>query len=855
MRDTFFDIDMIAGLTDEQAQERLAAEGFNELPSSRRRGLLSIAASVVKEPMFLLLVACGAVYMAVGDFQEALMLLGFVAVIMGITIAQERRTERALEALRDLSSPRALVVRSGRQKRIPGREVVRGDMIILTEGDRVPADAVVRQCMGLTADESLLTGESAPVHKAARASGDALDAPGGEGLASVFSGSLITGGQAAAQVVAVGTATQMGQIGKALQTIEPQQSPLQRQTARLVRMLAVVGLSLCAAVVLIYALMRGGSGEAWKNGLLAGLTLAMATLPEEFPVVLTIFLAMGAWRISRHGVLTRRTAAVETLGATTVLCVDKTGTLTQNRMSISKLWTGDDIFDLATPHERLPERFHRLLEFGVLASKKDPFDPMDKALKALGQEYLARTEHLHESWRLVHEYPLSGELLALSHAWASPDGKRVMIAAKGAPEAVADLCHMEDHERSLLAAKVAAMADQGLRVLGVARGLPAGPGDLPGRQHDFDFEFLGLVGLADPVRPTVAGAIEQCRHAGIRVIMITGDYPGTAANIARQIGMDAGEILTGAELEAMSDADLQRRIATTNIVARAVPQHKLRIVNALKAGGEIVAMTGDGVNDAPALKAAHIGLAMGERGTDVAREASSLVLLDDDFTSIVHAVRLGRRIFDNIKKAVAYIFAIHVPIAGLSLVPLFFTDLKQLILMPVHILFLELIIDPSCTMIFEAEAAEPDVMSRRPRNPNEPLFSLRALGLSLLQGLVVLAIMLGVFVVARWMGHSEDNARGLTFTALVVANLSLILTNRSWTRTAWSMFKVRNRAAWFVTAGAAACLALVLFVPPLRLVFHFAPPHTNDLLICLAAGALSIAWFEIVKILRRRRVG
>ncbi|MCE5278226.1 MAG: cation-translocating P-type ATPase [Planctomycetaceae bacterium] len=853
MPDTFFDIDAITGLTDEQAQDRLAREGYNELPSTRRRGLGSIALSVIKEPMFLLLVACGAVYMGVGDFQEALMLLGFVAVIMGITIVQERRTERALEALRDLSSPRALVVRSGRQQRIPGREVARGDMIILTEGDRVPADAIVRQCMGLTADESLLTGESVPVHKTARAAGDEFDRPGGEGLAGVFCGSLITGGQGAAQVVATGMATQMGQIGKALQTIEQQRSPLQRQTARLVRTLAAVGLTLCAAVVLVYALMRGGGALEWKNAVLAGLTLAMATLPEEFPVVLTIFLAMGAWRISRRGVLTRRTAAVETLGATTVLCVDKTGTLTQNRMSISKLWTGDDIFNLATPHDRLPERFHRLLEFGVLASKKDPFDPMDRALKALGREYLASTEHLHESWTLVHEYPLSGELLALSHVWVSPDGKRAMIAAKGAPEAVADLCHMNDPQRRRLVEKVAAMADEGLRVLGVARGLPAGPDDLPGRQHDFDFEFLGLVGLADPVRPAVKAAIEQCHSAGIRVIMITGDYPGTAANIARQIGMDPGGILTGSDLDAMSDADLQQRIADTNVVARVVPQQKLRIVNALKAGGEVVAMTGDGVNDAPALKAAHIGLAMGGRGTDVAREAASLVLLDDDFSSIVQAVRLGRRIFDNIKKAVAYIFAIHVPIAGLSLVPVFFTGLDDLILQPVHILFLELIIDPSCTMIFEAEPAEADVMSRRPRNPAEPLYSLPVLALSLLQGLVVLAITLGVFIIARRNGHSEDNARGLTFASLVVANLALILTNRSWTQTVWAMFKVRNRAVWFVLGGAATCLALVLFVPPLQQLFHFAPLHANDLLICLAAGALSILWFEVLKILRRRK--
>jgi Ca2+-transporting ATPase len=847
-----YDISQIQGLSESQVAQRVAEDGPNELPGSRRRGTPAIAFEVVREPMFLLLVACGVVYLLLGEPKEALMLLGFVFVIMGITIVQERRTERALDALRDLSSPRALVVRDGQRKRIAGREVVRGDMMILCEGDRVPADALLRQTINLSVDESLLTGESVAVRKVASPDAKTASRPGGDDLPAVFSGTMVTQGQAVAEVIATGLRTEIGKIGKALASLEPEQTLLQKETGRLVRNLAVVGLSLCAVVVVVYALTRGNTATSWKQGFLAGIATAMATLPEEFPVVLTIFLALGAWRISQKRVLTRRIPAIETLGAATVLCVDKTGTLTQNRMSISKLCVGTDIFDAGdSAGKELPEAFHRLAEFGILASKKDPFDPMEKAIRELGASRLAATEHLHDNWSLVREYPLSPELLALSHVWQSPDKMKLMVAAKGAPEAVADLCHLDAQQREDLAGQVAGMAEQGLRVLGVAQGRPVAHSDLPRIQHDFEFEFLGLVGLADPIRPAVPQAIQECYSAGVRVVMITGDYPATAQSIARQIGLrNVEEVITGPELDRMSEEELSDRIGRTNIMARVVPEQKLRIVNALKARGEVVAMTGDGVNDAPALKAAHIGVAMGGRGTDVARESAGLVLLDDDFSSIVEAIHLGRRIFDNIKKAVSYIFAIHVPIAGLSLIPVFFADWK-LILLPVHIVFLELIIDPSCTLIFEAEGAEPNTMTRPPRSPRERLFGIRSLAVSLLQGASVLAIVLTVFLTARWRGHhSEDNARGLTFAALVVANLGLILTNRSWSRTIPAMMKEPNSALWWVIGGATVFLAMVIYVPVLRDLFHFAPLHLIDLAICVLVGGLSVLWFECVKVFR-----
>jgi Ca2+-transporting ATPase len=568
-----FDPQEIQGLSEEEASKRLRDEGFNELPSSRRRGVLTMAWEVAREPMFLLLVACGLLYLTMGEPREAFMLLGFVVVVMGITFFQERRTERALEALRDLSSPRALVIRGGQRRRIAGREVVRGDFLILAEGDRVPADASLRYAISLSADESLLTGESATVRKVASQAEAVPARPGGDDLPWVFSGTLITRGQGVAEVMATGLQSEIGKIGKALQRVELEQTLLQKETGRLVRTLAAVGLCLCLVVITVYGVTRGNNWAAWNQGLLAGITLAMATLPEELPVVLTIFLALGAWRISKKQVLTRRIPAIETLGAATVLCADKTGTLTQNRMSIRKLYAQGRFLDADRPDEKkLPERYHGLMEFGILASKRDPFDPMEKALKDLGNKFLARTEHLHDDWTLVHEYPLSPELLALSHVWQSPDGKDLVIAAKGAPEAIGDLCHFTPAQTEELSGRVAVLAGDGLRVLGVARGRLK-QAELPEVQHDFEFDFLGLVGLADPIRPAVPAAIQECYAAGIRVIMITGDYPATAQNIGRQIGLrSVEEIITGPELDSMSEAELNARVRKTAIFARVVPE-------------------------------------------------------------------------------------------------------------------------------------------------------------------------------------------------------------------------------------------------------------------------------------------
>ncbi|NVN99959.1 MAG: cation-translocating P-type ATPase [Geobacteraceae bacterium] len=834
------------GLTVQEAARILEEEGPNELPSSKQRGNLQIALDVMREPMFLLLVACGAIYLIVGDMQEALMLLAFVIFVMGITLYQERKTERALETLRDLSSPRALVIRDGTQQRIAGREVVRGDIIVLAEGDRVPADALVLDCTSLSTDESLLTGESVAVRKMPGNASSAIVQPGGDDLPLVFSGTLVVRGQGIARVVATGEQSAIGKIGKALQTVTSEETLLQRETGRLVKVLAIAVIGLCALLILAYGITRG----AWIDGVLAGLTLAMAVMPNELPVVLTIFLALGAWRLSRVHVLARSAPVVETLGSATVLCVDKTGTLTLNRMTVTALHSEGNLCKIGDfRNDPPPETFHDLVEFSILASQRDPFDPMERAIKDFGEEYLAHTEHLHGDWHLEKEYPLSPELLAMSHVWRAPEGDEYVIATKGAPEAVADLCHFNDSQHKEMMSAVTQMADDGLRVLGVARSYFREPG-LPGEQHDFNFEFIGLVGLADPVRPTVSAALQDCYRAGVRMMMITGDYPGTARSIARQIGLlQPDDVITGPELDSMTEEDLKERIRTVNIFARVVPEQKLRLVNALKNNGEVVAMTGDGVNDAPALKSAHIGIAMGGRGTDVAREASDLVLLDDDFASIVRAVKMGRRIFDNLKKAMAYLLAIHIPIAGMSLIPVLFE--WPLLFMPIHIAFLHLIIDPACSIVYEVEPAETDTMNRPPRDPQEPLFSRRVLLLSTLQGVSVLVVLLIVFGVSLVRGHGELEARTLAFTTLIIANLGLMMTNRSWTSTIGKILRAPNAALWWVTGGAVVFLGLALNITFLRGIFRFSVIHPVDVAICVSAGISSIIWFELFKLFSR----
>jgi Ca2+-transporting ATPase len=833
------------GISQKEAAEKLENEGYNELLSSKPKSIFNIAIGVVKEPMFLLLVACGTLYLILGDVQEGLMLLSFVFVVMGIEFYQEKKTEKALDALKDLASPRALVIRDGQTIRIPGKEVVTGDAVVLQEGDRVPADAIVLENNNLLADESLLTGESVPVRKREWTEGDNIFIPGGDDIPVVYSGSMIVQGNGLVKVTATAINTEIGKIGKALDSVKEEPTRLKKEMGTLVKRLAIIGILLCLLVIAIYTITRGDL----LKGFLAGITLAMAMLPEEFPVVLTIFLALGAWRMSKKSVLTRKPAAIETLGSATVLCTDKTGTLTQNKMTVTRLFNGTDYLNVLSG-DSFPETFHEIIEFGILSSQVNPFDPMEKAIINTGDKFLRNSEHIHSDWIMEKEYPLSKDLLAMSRVFSNTGTKEKVIAVKGAPEAIFDLCHLNRQTMSGYEKAVAEMASEGLRVLGVARANLIS-GELPFVQHDFDLEFVGLIGLSDPIRTNVPDAVRECYKAGIRVIMITGDYPVTATNIGKEIGIKNSDLcITGSELKDMTEEELCERIKLVNIFARVIPEQKLKIVNALKKNNEIVAMTGDGINDAPALKASNIGIAMGEKGTDVAREASSLVLMDDNFASIVGAVKMGRKIFDNLQKALGYIFAIHVPIAGLSLIPVFFADLP-LILWPVHIVFLELIIDPACSMIFEAEKEEKNVMSRPPKDINEPFFGARKIIFSCMQGIGILVISLLIYFIGLKIGYSEKGVRTLTFVTLIVSNIAVILSNRSWSTNFFKILMTPNNAVKWIIGGAIIFLILILNIPFLLDLFQFEKIGYLELLICTVAGFSSITWFEIYKKVKR----
>ena len=830
------------GLSQGEAIRRLQEEGWNELPLSKPKNLRNYLIELIREPMASLLVGCGIVYLILGDPQEALVLLGFLLLMMVITAVQAHKAGRALDALRDLSSPRALVIREGIRKRIPGREVARGDWVVVQEGDRVPADGQLIQGEALGVDESLLTGESNSVVKSS----------GAQVLrdSQLFASTTVVHGQGIMEVAATGLRTEIGKIGKWIQSPAREQTHLERQMLRWVKILAWLSAILCGVLVLVYGLTRGN----WLGGLLAGLTLAMAILPNELPAVLTIFLALGAWRIAKRRVLTRKMSAIENLGAATVLCVDKTGTLTQNRMVVQRLYADHSVFELKNSGlNSLPEQFHEVLEFGILASRPDPFDPMEQAFQSAGAQFLRGTEHLHSDWTVQKEYPLTTELMSISYVWKSKRSGEWVVGAKGAPEAVMDLCHLESAQISALSSVVQEFAGQGLRVLGVAKAC-LNQSELPTKQHDFDFEWVGLVGLADPVRPEVPAAITECQLAGVRVIMMTGDHPKTAQWIGRQIGLQSGsKVLTGQELALLTEVELREVVKTHTIFSRVFPEQKLKLVEALKKNGEIVAMTGDGVNDAPALRGAQIGIAMGRRGTDVAREAATLVLLDDDFASIVDAIRMGRRIYSNIQGAFAYLIAIHIPIAGMSVLPVFLN--LPLVLLPIHIAFLHLIIEPVCSIAFEAELPQSNLMRQLPRSPDSPLLTLGAVFPAVLQGVSILISLAAIYGLALYRGQGEADARTLSFTSLVVSNLVLIMTSRAVTL----RIGVKNPWTVGIVAGSLVLLLAVLYQPNLRGAFRFSVLHPLDWVICLGVGGVSVVWFGVlqrmVKIFEHRRVG
>jgi Ca2+-transporting ATPase len=838
----------LQGLTEAEAAEKLKTEGYNELPAPESKNLAGIVLGVFKEPMLILLLACAVLYFPLGEIHEAFILLAAASLIIVITILQEQKTEKALSALRELASPKAIVIRNGKQQSIPRREVVRGDLIVLNEGDRVPADALVIDTKHILIDESILTGESLAVRKTVWNGITTPESirPGGDDQPTAYFGTMVVGGKAIASVFATGQKTELGKIGKSLQYIQAEDTRLKKEVQKITTGMAFFGIGVCVVVIIIYGFIR----HLWLKGLLSGLTLAIAMLPEEFPVVLTIFLALGAWRMSRKNVLTRNVAVIETLGAATVLCTDKTGTITQNVMKVEKLYAGGSF--LSTDDKSIPEEYHQLLEFGILASQKESADPMEKAIRQLGNDKLYETEHLHNNWELVKEYPLSPELFSMSEVWRSKNATLLTIAAKGAPEAIAELCHLNKSEELEVMNAASALASEGLRVLGVARSAHVDEA-LSADQHDFTFIFLGLIGLGDPVKSNIKDAIAECHEAGVRVVLITGDYQATAVSIAKQIGLDHEEaVMNGETLDNLSDKELKQKIGNISIFSRVVPAQKLRIVQALKANGEIVAMTGDGVNDAPALKAAHIGIAMGGKGTDVAREASSLVILDDNFSSIVTAIKMGRKIFDNLQNAMSYVMAIHIPIALLSLIPLI-SAAMPVVFIPVNLVFLELIIDPACTIVFEAEAGKTDIMHRKPRSIGSRLFGSRRVRNSLIEGLIIAGVALMVYFFTWHYSYTEQEIRALTFCTLIMGNLVLMLSNLAGDLVIYKK-KHHNKALYYLIAANLLLLPVILYIPAVRHIFQFEVLHPDDIGIVLLAALIATVLLELLKLITRKQI-
>ncbi len=772
-----------SGLSSVEAADRLAREGLNALPQPEHRGWLRQFAQVMREPMLLLLAAAALLYLLLGEPRDAAVLGLSVLMVVAMALYQSVRAERALQALRELGAPTASAWRDGTLQHVPAATLVTGDVVRIAEGERVPADARLLASSDLQVDASLLTGESVPVALAADGSGTS-----GE----VQAGTWVVRGMGRAQVTATGARTALGRIGAGLRAQRREPSPLQREIRRLVAWFAAIGVASAAMLAAVHYAQRGD----WQDALLAGITLAMANIPEEFPVVLTVFLALGAWRMARHQVLARQPAAIEALGAVTVLCVDKTGTLTENRMALATVSTPRGAVDRAAWASDVEAL--ALLRCAALASDAEGHDPMDRALREAAA-HLA----FEEAGSCLRRYPVTPSLPVYAQAWRSNAG-RDFIACKGAPETVATLCGLREAANEAALADTARMAAQGLRVLAVAEAATdAAP--LPSTLEGVRFRWLGLVGLADPLRAEVPAPIAEARGAGVRVIMLTGDHAATARAIACAAGLD-DRVALGSALDDLDTAQTQALLARTDVFARVRPEHKLHLVRALKDAGEVVAMTGDGVNDAPALAAAHVGVAMGRRGTDVAREAAALVLLDDHFASLVRAIRMGRAIYDNLRRAARFIIAVHVPITGLALLPLLLGT--PLVLLPLHVVFLELVIDPASAIVLEREPAAADLMRRPPRDPRSRMIDRRVFGASVLRGLAVFAAVLACYLGALHAGLATGQAGALAFTALACGSLALVQAHRD-AAGGRSRMGSRNPAFLAVAMATLAALALV----------------------------------------------
>lgn len=829
----------IAGLTTAEAKRLQEQYGLNELTPQKKENLLRKILHIICEPMFLLLLVAAAIYFLLGEPRDGMIMLVFVVGIISIDAIQEWKTDKTLNALKDLSAPHITVIRDGMEQTIASVDLVPGDLMLICEGVKIPADGVVVKCADLCVDESSLTGEAEGVWKVPEGSAE----PSGDYWRKdyCYAGTLVTQGTATVRVDQIGENTEYGKIGQGVAASREEPTPLQRQTGNLVKTCAVIA-GILFVLVGIFTWLNipdHGFSDRLVESILSGVTLAMAMIPEEFPVILTVFLSMGAWRLAKKHSLVRKLPSVETLGAVSVLCVDKTGTITMNQMAVQELWA-TDCDECA------------LVETMGLGCETDTYDPMEKAMLACCGRYGITREALFEN-ELITEYAFTNELKMMGHVWRRPEG--IVIAAKGSPERIFTVCNLTDEQRAEAERKNTELSRQGLRVIAIATAKPESEAGIPASITDCSLTLLGLVGLTDPPRAGVKEDIAVCNRAGIRVVMITGDNGTTASAIAKEIGIaNNSHIITGDQLNDMTDEELREAVRSVSIFSRVIPEHKMRIVRALKENGEIVAMTGDGVNDAPALKYADIGIAMGKRGSEVSREAADLILMDDNFTTIVETVKDGRRIYDNIRKAVGYVFTIHIPIAAASLLaPFLGIAPAALLLLPLHVVLLEILIDPTCSIVLERQPAETDIMNRLPRDPKEKLLTGSLLGKSVLQGLAVFAASFGTYyTVLAGDPANAPVARSMGLAIIMLANLFLVQVNSSGHDFAVQSFRrlVKDPIMWAVNVGTLALLAIILYTP-LSAFLKLTVLSTGQFCAVLGLAAASVLWYELVKLARK----
>ena len=822
------------GLTDLEVLESAKIHGTNSVEHAKKNHFLNSLLDIVKEPMFLLLFTATSIYFITGDYGDGIFMTIAIVFVIAISVFQESRSRNAIEALKKLSQPKCKVIRNSTIIEIPTEEIVIGDCVQLEEGAFIPADGIILSSNDFSVNESILTGESLSVFKSNESENK-----------QVFQGTIVASGLAICEITAIGKNTQLGKIGSSLNAIEDEKTPLQIQINNFVTKMSIIGLVIFG---IVWGINYYNSREL-LDSLLKALTLAMSVIPEEIPVAFTTFMALGAWRLMKMGIITKQTKTVETLGSATVICTDKTGTITENKMSLAELYLFDSDTIIDTK-DKLTTEAEEVLNYAMWSSEPIPFDAMEIAIHEAYSKFESEDER--PNFKLVHEYPLSGKPPMMTHVFENELGKKI-IAAKGAPEALIEVSHLSEAEKNQVFKAMKAMTQKGFRVLGVGVSDFSGT-DYPETQQALKFNFKGLVAFYDPPKHNIQAVFETFYKAGIQVKIVTGDNAETTSTIAKQVGFkNADKVLNGDELMAMDEATLKEKVMETTIFTRMFPEAKLRIIKALKANNQIVAMTGDGVNDGPALKSAHIGIAMGKKGTEIAKQAANLILIDDNFEKMTDAIAMGRKIYINLKKAIQYIISIHIPIILIVFIPLALGWIYPNIFTPVHIIFLEIIMGPTCSIIYENEPMEDNLMLQKPRPLTTTFFNLKEVLISIIQGLVITLGLLFIYQYAIGENMSENGTRTLIFLTLITSNIVLTLANRSFYYSIFKTIQYKNNLVGLIIGITILLTGLLLFIPAFSNFFLFEMVSGSQIGLCVLVGSISVLWVEIYKVFKRRK--